>query len=277
MVITKHLCGVAIAFQPNGGAKRLTQRLDGEGRIQGSLINYQKRQVADAVEYIRKNSKHKAMIFVCTTSPNWGHEIFNPKISTFTNNLRMTYGCRHYVWVREFNQIGSPHYHFVADIPFIKSPVGLSLYWSGLFGYHSTNSVRLGSKPDHNGNRKYYVSSKKMAFYLSKYLGKGLDKMEGKIFKNSWLSAGIPGRGFAISEEAGMMSKPIRFEQQFSFHQPDDMVMNARGQMVQRPAIVTGRTFENELGEYFNPHQYTWKQSKMHQVFFGREKSKSPV
>lgn len=280
MVISKHLSGVAIAFQPSGrspggrpaGANPYGQE-KAKGREQGSLIGYQKRQVANAVEYIRQNAKHKAMIFVCTTSQNWGHEIFNPKISKFTNNLRMSYGCKHYVWVRELNSHGAPHYHFVADLPFIDDPVGLSYYWSGLFGYHQSNSVRLGSAPDKKtGKRKFYVNSRRMAFYLSKYLGKGFEDGDGKYFRNSWMSAKIAGRSFAMSQEVAKLSQPIRFEQCLHFTQPDDMVMDATGKMVQRPAIVAGRTFENELGEYFNPYHYTWKQAKEHQVYFGIEK-----
>lgn len=270
MIISQNLCGIAVAF-PDPPDRDPDEPVKGSaGRYQGSRYGYQKRQIANATEWIRLNAVHKPMIFVCTTSWNWGSDIYHPKIETFTNNLRNGYNCKNYLWVREFTGSGLPHYHFIADLPFIRDPVGLSRYWSRLFGYNSPNCVRLGSKPGPDGKRRYYVNSRKMAFYLAKYLSKDRGDEKRKIFPGSWMSATVPGRTFGISHTAGQLSQPIQFKATYHFVESSGQVMLASGKYIDAPAHCIGRTFENEIGEYFNPKKYSWKKMQEHNVWIGK-------
>lgn len=274
MIISDHLCGVAIAYNDNG--RRSFSRLENGdqplklGRLQGSLISYQKRQIADASEWLRTRSIFKPRIFVCTTSPNWGAQIYEPQISKFCHNLRNGYGCENYIWVREFNKRGAPHYHFIADMDYIHDPVALSLYWSGLFGYHTKNSVRLGTAPDKNGRRHYVLNSKSMAFYMAKYLGKNL---RSEIFPNSWHSAKMPGRSFGISRQVARQSAPVKYDVNYHYREEVKTVLTTTGPQEVKLYYPIGTTHENEFGEYFNKHDYQWTKSKDHEVFFGRKKT----
>jgi len=169
---------IAYATTVNKGPKMSgeTVSVHPEGsRPQGSLINYQKRQVANAVEWIRLNKKHGAKIFVCTTSHKWDYTDDAQYIATFTHNMRNTYELGQYVWVKEYNRHGAAHWHFVADLPWLTHAQikSISVYWSSLFGEYARNSVRFGSKPDENGNKTYEIEGKGHARYLSKYFGKG--------------------------------------------------------------------------------------------------------
>lgn len=301
MIIKSHLCGTAIAFSERGkGLKNGNEGEQVQRRFpvpavslddnQGSLVNFQKRKIQDAIFWMATFSRFQKsrktgkgpLVFVCTTSPEWGPEIYTPKISTFVHNLRNGYGCENYLWVREFTEKGFPHYHFVADVRDIKSPVGLSRFWSGLFGAHANNSVRLGSKPNKDGKRTFRITPGKagrMASYLSRYLSKQV--ANDKEYKAAYdlyskmtgvPQAKLPGRRFAISQEVARNSLPETFRVNFNFSESAGMVMSATGQMVPAPVICTGTYAENHLGETFDKNLYTWKKSKEWPVWFGNLK-----
>ena len=217
MIIKSHLCGIAVAFdryekneEPEDLAlKKLRQSLqNGEkvNRPQGSLYSWQKRKIADACEYMRIKPVHKPIIFVAT-SPGFT-DLANESslIKSFTQNLRNGYYCKNYVWVREFTGAGFPHFHFVADMPNFDA-VKLSLYWSGLFGSDAKNSIRVGSKPDKNGKRTYYLTGKRHAWYLSKYLSKSIGNCE-----HGALEGKRSFRKFAVSRELAKLSQPTEFK-----------------------------------------------------------------
>lgn len=262
MKIASHLIGTVIAYDNQGGNKKKSLNPK-PGRVQGSLYNFQKRQVQNACEWIRTHSLNRPMFFVATTNYAWGDSIFFPKVAQFVHTLKNGYGLNNYVWVRELNKRGAPHYHFVCDMPFIENPVQLSLYWSGLFGGDAKNSVRLGSKPDKRNRRTYYLENRSHSYYLSKYLSKKFgEKQKVKIrFKK-----------FGISKQAGELSKPKIFESNYFFQEQSGTVMNAKGEQVPRPSICIGRKFTLDDGTEFNPHNYTWKQIEKHTVYFGRLK-----
>lgn len=282
MIISEHLCGIAIAYSgaqvglKNGMDRQIVPPLLGAGgvtgRPQGSLVGFQKRQVQNAVHYLSSFSHHKSkygkgpLVFVCTTSPNWGQEIYNPKISKFTHNLRNGYGCSGYVWVREFTGKGYPHYHFCCDMPDIDDPRQLSVYWASLFGADGCNSVRLGSKPDKHGKRVFRVNPKSAgnyAYYLGKYLGKSL--AHNDLFD-------MKGRRFGISPDVAKASKPIQYNVQYHFTEPGPPVMTAAGTIVPGPVHCIGQTYSDDAGRYFDKHQYTWKKAKAeYPVYFGRK------
>lgn len=269
MVVTEHLCGVAIAYNPGRTGKKTTiPNPDNTDFGQGSNINFQKRKIADAVEYIRQTAKSRAMLFTVTSSHRWPARARGALLSMFIDNLKRNYGLNDYVWVKEQGHKKPPyyasniHYHFVADIEYFD-PVALSVYWSGLFGFHcrSKNSIRLGSKPDKDGKRIFYINSPSFAWYLSKYLGKGL-------------AAGRPGlrqsRSFGISERAGILSLPECYEAKVYFAPSTGLVMNAHGELVNAPEVCTGVVMENEQGKRFNKNNFVWNKVKDHQVWMGR-------
>lgn len=281
MKIYRHLCGSVIACDPakfkvnsleNGRRNPYTINTDGAGvgvfssdaaRPQGSLAKYQRRQVANACEWLRLHADHGAMIFVCTTSPKWGNLLLKPNISALVHNLTNGYKMKNFVWVREFAKNGAPHFHFVADIPRFD-PVKLSLYWSGLFGSTASNSVRLGSKPNKEGRRIFYLSSQRHAWYLGKYLAKGIEGEAKDFF----------GPRFRISKEAATGSMPKIFTGVWSGSPATATVLTTSGyQTIERPQTFT-RKFIAEDGEVFNANQYEWKRHERYNVYFGRTKTK---
>lgn len=266
-----HLSGSVVAYEPNNNKKReIVKSTSG----QGSLINYQKRQIADAVEWIRLNAVHKPLIFVATSPGYLSAANEKSIISKLTHNLRNGYNVKDYVWVRELTKMGYPHFHFVADAPFIYDLPNFSRTWSSYFDRNDSNSIRLGTDPK-KGPRKFYVENSSMAWYLSKYIGKGFGKVSDYLMEAGFTQYNYKKtvRQFAISKRAGMMSQPTTYEQSLHFTQPDDMVMLASGKYVQKPAICVGRSFSDATtGTYFNHRDYIWKQHPLHKVFFGLRK-----
>lgn len=219
MILKSHLCGIAVAFDryernenpEQDDINKLRRSLkNGErsDRPQGSLYSWQKRKIADACEYMRTKPVHKPIIFVATSPGFTDLASERSLIKSFTHNLRNGYGCKNYVWVREFTGAGFPHFHFVADMPDMDV-VQLSLYWSGLFGTDAKNSIRLGSKPDARGNRNYYLKGKRHAWYLTTYLSKSIGQSERGALegKRSF-------RTFAVSRELAKLSQPTEFKAQ---------------------------------------------------------------
>jgi hypothetical protein len=274
LIVKVHLSGVAICYEPKKSFHTHDiQPINAIGRYQGSLYNQQKRAISDAVEWIRLHATHKPLFFVLTSPGYVNAKEHSKKISQFTHTLRNGYGCKHYVWVRELTSRGFPHYHFVADLPFIRNPVALSRYWSSLFGSTSTNSLRLGSAPI-NGKRKFYVDDQRASRYIAKYIGKDLEKIQYDL-----LEAGYPQaryskmyRSFAISEQARMMSQPVEYEANYRFSERE--AWNHSEQRVVLREFVE-RTFQDDSGQYVDPNQWDWKRIEPHNVFIGFQRSKS--
>jgi hypothetical protein len=202
-----------------------------KGRPNGSLYSRQKRQIADACEWLRLTQRRdqKAVIF-CLTSPGFTSLANTPKfISRFVENMKANYGMGDYVWVREHTKAGYPHFHFVAhwhlskwflvphdegDEPMVTK---ISRYWSSQFGSDALNSVRFGSYNPKTQNRTFYLSTSRHAWYLTKYLGKSI----GDGSMDYLAEAGFPSvvykksvRGFGMSENVALLSQPDLFESQ---------------------------------------------------------------
>lgn len=210
MILKSHLCGVAVAYdnwerEPADDAKQAALLMNESlkiGRPQGSLYSQQKYKIANACEWMRLNATNKPIIFVATSPGFTDHASERQLISKLTHNLRNGYSCKNYVWVREFTGNGYPHFHFVADMPRFDA-VGLSLYWSGLFGVDATNSIRLGTAPP---KRRYFLTSKSMSWYMTKYLGKSIGSSERGAVE------GVRSfRTFAVSNELAKASEPQMF------------------------------------------------------------------
>lgn len=285
-VVSVHQCGVAIAYREKQKTKK--KLLPSPGREQGSLISYQKRQIADAVSFLSLNHTYGAKIFVATTSNHWDTTDERLNISRFCHNLRNGYGVNQYVWVREYNKKGSPHFHFVADFDFIEAQA-ISRYWSGLFGESAKNCVRFGSRPlcekcgtpthwyqgaNHcpkcncirRGKRMYEIKSLKHAFYLSAYMGK--DRGKARHNNNT-------GRSFSITQQLGDYSKPVTYHVNYSFRHERKTVLTAKGFEEIEIAYPTGTVLKDPYNpdNHFNKTDYQWKKAKDHQVWFGRLKS----
>lgn len=268
MQIKVHLSGCAIAYENNGGK---LGGMTGNSRPQGSLYSQQKRAIADAIEWMRLYGVNKPLFFVATSPGKLHAKDHQGKIRAFTDNLRHNYGLRNYVWVRELTPSGLPHYHFVADIPFIADPIGLSRYWSGLFGSDANNSLRLGSKPI-NGIRKFYVDSPTAARYVSKYIGKDLDTVSDTL-----LEAGFPQakykktyRSFAISQEARLLSQPEIFECDVQFREREAYNTTEERVIVKEYISVD---YKNYDGELFDKTKFRWKRLEPHNVWLGFKQS----
>lgn len=259
--IKVHLTGYATCYEASGGpGKRDPNRPKLESRPQGSLFSQQKHAIADGIEWIRQNSKYKPRIFVATTPGFIDPPAEGRLISKLTNNLRMTYSCEHYVWVRELTKAGYPHFHFIADLPQFD-PVQLSLYWSGLFGAEAKNCIRLGSRPDKNGRRKFWIENAKMAWYLSKYIGKDISQAGTR--RNY--------RTFAISKVARQESEPMLYS---SFIAKDFSNRHVRRFVLDDERISdlidkSGDSGTVNVPFEVDPHRFSWKWTGHGQTYSG--------
>jgi len=136
-----NLCGVIVLWQDYSLLPRakesLTKYPEGNSRN-----GRQKRQIANAVEWIRLNAVYKPLVFTLTIPVNTDYKTQNKNVSLFFENFRKNYECIEYVWVREYQRKGRPHYHAVCDVE--KFDVKkVNNYWSGLWDSDATNSLRL--------------------------------------------------------------------------------------------------------------------------------------
>jgi hypothetical protein len=249
-----HLTGFACVYEQINH-KRDPNRPPHQGREQGSLFSQQKHMIADGVEWIRQNSKYKPRIFV-VTSPGF---VEIPKegvaISKLVNNMRKNYGMGEYVWVREFTKKGMPHFHFVADIDKFN-PVQLSLLWSSYFGKEAKNSIRLGTKPRKGHPRVYWIQGPRMAYYMSKYIGKALDPLER-------LKTGRKPRTFGISQLCAKESQPLIYVAK---------VQETFSGLHQREFFLHDDQIEEGLRMQENPRAFKWKWTGRGQTYTGFRK-----
>lgn len=300
MILKLHLSGVAVVYEPGGTRKGVPSLLPKiESRPNGSLYNRQKRKIADATEWLRLHQKkdNRAMIF-CLTSPGYTNVANTPKfISRFVDNMKRNYNMRNYVWVRELTKVGYPHFHFIAhwNNPqwfFDCSDCGLrmvdgectgcycklsrvnklSLYWSGLFGSDSLNSIRLASYHPKTKRRTYYVTHSKQCHYLTKYIGKNIGEefyqMDGESNCIIQPNFKTRARAFGMSEDVAMFSEPSLFDSQY-FRTAERTVMRADGSYVTIPTME--QTFISESGQIDRDvlKAYRWKWTGHGQTFIG--------
>lgn len=271
MRLKVHITGFACAYEHIGGArpKRDPNLPPIPGRVQGSLYNQQKHAIADAVEWIRLNSRYKPRIFVATTPGFLDHAKEGKFISQLVHNLKNGYGMSNYVWVRELTENGYPHFHFVADIDRFDA-VQASVYWSSLFGSHAKNSIRVGTKPDRNNRRRFWIENARMCWYLTKYIGKSVgDSEKSKGRERSKF------RTFAVSQEAREKSQPLVYHSYLTenynglrdriFELPLDTVADYidREDRLRDPVPPTS----------INPRQFSWRWTGHGQTFIGFKKN----
>jgi hypothetical protein len=247
-----HLTGFACVYEEMGARPKNPDRPPKDGRYQGSLFSQQKHAIADAVEWIRRNSKYKPRIFVATTPGFLEPSKEGSFISKLTDNLKKGYGMQEYVWVREYTKKGFPHFHFVADVDKFD-PVALSLRWSSYFGSEAKNSIRCGTKPDKLGRRSYWIKTPRMAFYMSKYIGKSIDEFEA-------LKGMRKPRTFAISQLAAKESQPLTYQAEIS--------QLWTGLHSRRFSLIDDQIDEGVPMEV-NPKSFRWKWTGHGQTYIG--------
>lgn len=206
MFVKKHYSGLCISYAGSGGGRRSLSPTP--AKPNNSRLNRQKRQVHDAVEWMRRNAVHKPLIFCCTVPVQSDWSMQNTNVSKFCENIRSNYDVKNYCWVREYTGAGRPHYHFVADAPYMDA-VALSRYWSSLFGESALNSIRMGTSPA-NPPVRYFVNSARMARYLTKYMGKSIGDEEHKDGEKKI-------RTFGISQECAAKSRPVVYEAKYIY------------------------------------------------------------
>lgn len=284
MVLKRHLSGILVMYPAHCGGGS-GERLSGlaEGRDQGSRYGAQKRRIADALTRLQQVSRHdcQPFIFVATTPGYTDAANESRFISRFVDYLRKVYHLERYVWVREFTKKGFPHFHFVANIPINgKSavlqnknwkhrvpfdPVHVSRVWSNYFNSDALNSIRLGSRPNKRGDRKFFLSrsNRRMAWYLAKYIGKARGECE----------AGARMRTFAIDEKTNAEIEPQLFQARYLPETRTNTVWNAQKRAFETITFetLTGeRIFEDENGNLFTPHGVQWRDVG-HDVLIGFE------
>lgn len=270
-------------------------------RPNGSLFSRQKRQIADACEWLRINQtrKRKALIFVLT-SPGFTSLANQPKfISSFTDNMRKNYGLGDYVWVREHTKKGYPHFHFVAhwhpakwffdtDLSGRTEIEKISLYWSSLFDSDSLNSVRLGT---YKGKKRtgFYLTDERHAWYLTKYLGKSI----GDGSNDYLIEAGFPFqvnglegvklgaykkavRSFGMSENLALFSHPQEFESQYLFSSSVASVQTTTGIQTAEINRFSERVFIGPSGQLSEKDlkAYDWQWTGHGETFIGLQKGR---
>lgn len=260
--IKLHITGYATCYEAFGQKPKSEPRPN-DSRPQGSLYSQQKHAIADAVEWIRRNSKYKPRIFVATTPGFIDPPEEGRTISKFIDNLKKTYGLQQYVWVRELTKRGYPHFHFIADIGKFD-PVRVSLHWSSLFGSDAKNSVRLGSKPNAGGRRAFWVQNSRMAWYLSKYIGKDLDSSESPRARKKY-------RTFAISEQARRESQPLLYNSFIAkdFSNRHQRVFALDDEHLSDLIDKHGDSGSLPVETYLNPNKFDWKWTGHGQTFSG--------
>jgi len=191
---TVNLCGIIVLWQdyslfPKNSEKKSNILYPESNSRNGR----QKRQIANSVEWIRLNAKNKPLVFTLTVPVISDYTTQNTNVSKYFENFTKNYHCNNYVWVREYQPSGRPHYHVVADVPFFNI-YKVNSYWSNLWDSTAPNSVRLNRRH----NRFVERDSKRLCWYLCKYLGKSLADHE----------KGLRIRKFAVSKEANQNSQP---------------------------------------------------------------------
>ena len=97
--------------------------------------------------------------------------------SKFLDNWKKTYGCKHYIWVGELTEKGTPHFHMIADIKFVDLKA-VNAAFCKVRGDFSNSAVRLPQKYK-NGklvpDRSVVKNVGSLVRYLCKYLVKTIE------------------------------------------------------------------------------------------------------
>jgi len=118
-------------------------------------------------------------------------ERVNPYLNIFLTNLKKNYGAKNFLWTREDQKNGRPHFHLLIDMPYqpIKK---INSAWCSAINSYSSNAVRL---PKHKG---VVTNIERTCKYVTKYITKN---------QNDY----YPERCYAISRP--IKAEPIRLSE----------------------------------------------------------------
>lgn len=136
------------------------------------IKHHNRQQLISSGIYGHENKNHEVLFLTltykntCFKKATLEEKSKNGDIVKFLNNLRTNYGMKGYEWTKELTKNGTPHYHLLADLPFIDIHK-LNKIWTNNAGFKSNNAVRydpdnglIVKNPDHAG------------FYVAKYISK---------------------------------------------------------------------------------------------------------
>lgn len=165
-------------------------REDSQAQDRHFRLKHHNRQQIISSGIYGHDTKDNNILFLTLTYPasKFTHEdpekSSNEPVKRYLNNLRTNYGMKGYAWVKELTKIGTPHYHLLADLPFIKIEK-LNSMWEKNAGIHSNNCVT------HDEENGLVVDSPERAgFYVAKYISKmkGETMFDKRVYaiSNSW-------------------------------------------------------------------------------------------
>lgn len=155
-----------------------------------SIKKSTRRNLVSSAFFLFLKKQHN-IVFLTLTFPykvKKGEKI-NPALNRFLTNLRKNYGLKNYIWTREDTKKGNPHFHILADIPFVPI-TKINNAWSKAINNYSPNCVRLPDK-----SKSIVSDIERTCKYVSKYITKD------QKYK-------FPERCYSISSEIKV--KPIR-------------------------------------------------------------------
>lgn len=282
MKVALNRCGIAITYDiPTKDQDKKIQF--NEPREQGSLIGYQKRQIANAIEVMRADWKKihgcRPLVFVLTT-PGYLDIGERPNfLKKWIDTMRKNHGLTHYVWVKERTKKGFLHWHFVATVKrfdFVKA----SQLWSSYFGSNSKCSLRAGM---YRGKKRVglYIRSPRHAWYLSKYFGKGLGKDDLQIHGLHVL-ARTRSRTFGISEDLAKLSAPIILESDWKSDIIQKQIFTTKGWQLMDWPVNKRRVWADSDGVLIEDKElkkYDWRYTGFGNTYIGTtfKKSKKSV
>ncbi len=97
----------------------------------------------------------------------------NDALKRFTNNIKQVYSATSYVWVKEFTENLTPHFHMLVTMPF--TPIDkLNRAWSHARGDVTTvtNALRTGWNPKTKKSVMLVRNYKQAVGYAAKYISK---------------------------------------------------------------------------------------------------------
>jgi len=103
-----------------------------------------------------------------------GRETYPEAVKMFgklLDNLKKNYGLVQYIWSGELQKNGNPHFHMIADIPFVQVSK-INKAWCKARGYHSNSAVRLPKDKFNKTANSIVKNSGACVRYLCKYMAK---------------------------------------------------------------------------------------------------------
>lgn len=91
--------------------------------------------------------------------------------SKFLDNFKKTYKLHAYVWTGELQKNGNPHFHLIADVPFISLRAITQAFCSSR-GYFSNSAVRLPKDALGNTDGSVVQNVGSLVRYICKYMSK---------------------------------------------------------------------------------------------------------